>query len=162
MSDLKFSRDFKNSLIQKYYARGDRTVEEICKEVGATSKSLYNWLRSTSKDGSVNQKKEKSPQDRTTEEKVQFVIAYFALDESERGGWLRQHGVSSHHLEKWREQMTRGFDRKQDKEERFQDKKTIKELERQIRRKDKALAEAAALIILKKKVDAIWGDREDD
>ena len=38
----------------------------------------------------------------------------------------------------------------------------IKELERELRRKDKALAETAALLVLKKKVQAIWGDEDDD
>ena len=40
--------------------------------------------------------------------------------------------------------------------------KRIKELERELRRKDKALAETAALLVLKKKAQAIWGDREDE
>jgi hypothetical protein len=42
------------------------------------------------------------------------------------------------------------------------DKKRIQQLEKELQRKEKALAEAAALLILRKKVQAIWGDKEDD
>jgi hypothetical protein len=42
------------------------------------------------------------------------------------------------------------------------DKKRIQQLEKELQRKEKALAEAAALLILRKKAQAIWGDREDD
>ncbi len=38
----------------------------------------------------------------------------------------------------------------------------MRELERQLRRKDKALAEAAALLVLQKKAQALWGDADDD
>ena len=42
------------------------------------------------------------------------------------------------------------------------DKKRIKHLERELKRKEKALAEVAALLVLQKKVQAIWGDPEED
>ena len=42
------------------------------------------------------------------------------------------------------------------------EQKRIRELEKELRRKEKALAETAALLVLKKKANAIWGDRGDD
>ena len=42
-----------------------------------------------------------------------------------------------------------------------EEKKRIKALERDLQRKEKALAEAAALLVLRKKAEAIWGDGED-
>jgi hypothetical protein len=53
----------------------------------------------------------------------------------------------------------------QAREQRHQskdDKKRIEQLEKELQRKEKALAEAAALLILRKKAQAIWGDKEDD
>jgi hypothetical protein len=43
-----------------------------------------------------------------------------------------------------------------------EDKRRIKQLEKELQRKEKALAEAAALLVLRKKVQAIWGEQEDD
>jgi hypothetical protein len=37
----------------------------------------------------------------------------------------------------------------------------VKQLKRDLHRKDKALAEVTALLILKKKTDLLWGDNED-
>ena len=41
------------------------------------------------------------------------------------------------------------------------ERQRVKELERELRRKEKALAETAALLVLRKKMEAIWGDGED-
>ncbi len=48
------------------------------------------------------------------------------------------------------------------KETRKADERRIKELERELRQKEKALAETAALLVLRKKAQAIWGEVEDD
>jgi hypothetical protein len=54
-------------------------------------------------------------------------------------------------------------DRARDQREQSKtDRKRIKQLEKELLRKEKALAEAAALIILRKKAQAIWGDPEED
>ena len=103
----------------------------------------------------------KQSKDLTPKEKIELVIAYFALDEAERGGWLRQHGLHSHQIEQWQKQMAQGLETKKDPA-RASDKQKIKELERQLARKEKALAEAAALLVLKKKADALWGSEEDE
>ena len=42
------------------------------------------------------------------------------------------------------------------------DQKQIKQLKQEIKRKDKALAEAAAILILRKKLNALWGEDEDE
>jgi hypothetical protein len=48
------------------------------------------------------------------------------------------------------------------REQSKEDKKRIRQLEKELHRKEKALAEAAALLVLRKKVQAIWGDKEED
>jgi len=90
-------------------------------------------------------------------------VKYENLDEEQRGIYLREKGLHSVHQERWqqefveiyasRKKKTRGGDPRQ---------KRIKELEGDLRRKDKALAETAALLVLKKKAQAIWGDPEDE
>jgi transposase-like protein len=78
------------------------------------------------------------------------------LSGEELGAYLRREGVHPDQLAIWRRALQDGYD--QDKAT----KRYIGQLEREIRRKDKALAEAAALALLKKKVDAIWGVEDDD
>jgi hypothetical protein len=51
---------------------------------------------------------------------------------------------------------------KAEREQARADKKRIAELERELRRKDKALAETAAILVLRKKMNAFWGNDSED
>ncbi len=51
---------------------------------------------------------------------------------------------------------------RQEREQAKADKKRIKELERELKRKDKALAEAAAILVLRKKFNAYWSDDSEE
>ena len=104
--------------------------------------------------------KERRPQDWTAEEKLNAILEYEKLNEEERGKYLRERGLHSIHIERWKEAIIEGLKssklNKKDSRE-----KRIKELEKELRRKDKALAETAALLVLKKKAQDIWGEPED-
>ena len=45
---------------------------------------------------------------------------------------------------------------------RAQDQREIKRLQKELRKKEKALAEAAALLLVTKKMQALWGEAEED
>jgi transposase-like protein len=105
----------------------------------------------------------RSPKDWSSEEKLKAVLEADALAEDELGAFLRSKGLHKAHLDQWRSQMLEGL------QNGFPSKKTrrrdagakrIRALEKEIHRKDKALAETAALLVLKKKVQEIWGDEE--
>ncbi len=87
-----------------------------------------------------------------------------SLDDEQLGAFLRKKGLHKTHLEQWRLQMLdglqNGFSQKSAKQKKA-DAKRIRTLEKEINRKDKALAETAALLVLKKKVQEIWGDEDD-
>ena len=102
----------------------------------------------------------KRPQNWTAEEKMQAVMAYDGMDESERGLYLRGHGLYSVDIERWRDEMLQALSQKPKKGDPKD--KRIKNLESELRRKEKALAETAALLVLKKKAQAIWGDDEEE
>ena len=82
-----------------------------------------------------------------------------ALGDEELGAFLRRHGLHEAELEEWRAAALAGLG---DGGGPRNEGKRVRELEREVRRKDKALAEAAALLVLQKKVQAIWGDGDDD
>lgn len=87
-----------------------------------------------------------------------------ALDEEQLGAFLREKGLHLTHLEQWRMQMLDGLQNGSSKKRirgKKDDTKRIRALEKELRRKDKALAETAVLLVLKKKVQEIWGDEDD-
>jgi transposase-like protein len=101
----------------------------------------------------------KRPQDWSAEEKLAAVLEAASLSEDELGVFLRSRGLHDAQLQQWRDQMLIGLEPKPFKRA---ETKRIQELEKELRRKDKALAETAALLVLKKKAQAIWGDEDDD
>ena len=102
----------------------------------------------------------KRPQNWTAEEKMRAVIEYEGMDEQERGRYLREKGLYSVDIERWLEEMRRALSKKPKKGDPKE--KRIRQLEGELRRKEKALAETAALLVLKKKAQEIWGDSEDE
>lgn len=156
----EYSAEFKNAIIEKILNRGPRTISEICSEAGVKYSTVDNWIRRDKSEGMKKQKKIKSW---NPEEKLQALMETSSLSEFELGVYLRSQGLFSSQLEAWKKEFLSSVvsDRKIKvvKDERDQ---KIKSLEQEILRKDKALAEATALLILQKKVNLIWGNSDED
>lgn len=88
------------------------------------------------------------------------------MDEATRSAWCREHGVYPQELAAWRASATQALaepeEQRASPKETASDRRRIKELERELRRKDKALAETAALLVLSKKLEAIFHKGEDE
>ena len=93
-----------------------------------------------------------------------MVVETAALSEAERGEYCRKRGLYPEQLQAWRRacaQANAAPVTPRATPAKLSDKRRVQELERELRRKDKALAETAALLVLRKKADAIWGKDED-
>ena len=106
----------------------------------------------------------KRPQDWTPEERLALVMEAAALDDQAVGELLRRSGLRSTHLKEWRRAALEalGDGQKKYKGKRSPEARRIRSLEAELRRKEKALAEAAALLVLQKKMQDYWEGREDD
>jgi len=103
------------------------------------------------------------PKDRAAQEKLRILIQAGALSGEELGGFLRREGIHEADLERWRESSLEGLSGSLvAKSEVDRASKKVRKLEHELHRKDKALAEAAALLVLQKKLRAMWEDGEDD
>jgi transposase len=102
------------------------------------------------------------PQDWSPEEKLRVVVESRSLSDEELGSFLRKEGLHQAQLEEWSATAHSSLQVRKGPKKPSAESKRIRELERELRRKEKALAEAAALLILKKKAQAIWGDEDDD
>lgn len=155
-----FTEEFKRATVQKYLSRGSRSVEEICIEAGIANPTLYQWARKYAITPGMNIKNRR-PQDWSAEEKINACIEYEKLSEDLRGEFLRSKGIHKEHLAEWKlswvEALSSPRDQRASRAEVLEASRKIKELERELYRKDKALAETTALLVLKKKADLIWG-----
>ena len=103
----------------------------------------------------------------SVQDKLAVVTARAALNALELSEYCREKGLYPEQVVSWREAALTGYGREDDMKQqqtssRKEDRRKIKKLEAELRRKDKALAETAALLVLSKKSRAIWGDPEDD
>ncbi len=99
------------------------------------------------------------PEDWSAEERLRVVMEASGLRDEELGTFLRREGIHEATLAEWKATMLEALG---PQKKVSSDTKRVRELERQLRRKDRALAETAALLVLQKKVQAIWGDEDDD
>ena len=155
---------FRKAAVEKFQRRGSRTVEEVAGVLGVSSWSLYQWSKRYGKvEGMKNNRR---PADRSVQEKLKAVIEFEGLGGEKQGEYLRREGLHSEHIAGWKRSMEAGLESGSssltaaNRSEWAQDKKKIKELERDLHRKDRALAETTALLVLKKKADLIWGSGE--
>ncbi len=161
---MRYSQGFKESILKKVLPPEGRSVAEVSKETGVAAWSIYQWKREAREGKLTTDNASVRPGDRNPAEKLHLLIEGNAVEEAQRGEWLREHGMHSQHLAEW-EQELRDIVTDKDqqlRQELAETKKKLKEKERELARKEKALAEMAALLTLKKKADAIWGDDEED
>jgi transposase-like protein len=99
----------------------------------------------------------------TAAARLQAVIVTAAMDEATRSAWCREQGLYPAELDAWKQDAIAGLGepRAASAMEARQDRRRVKELERELHRKDKALAETAALLVLSKKLSAVFPQGED-
>ena len=94
------------------------------------------------------------------------MIATAAMDEAQRSAWCREKGVFPSDLAQWRESAISALAQPEEArataQETRADRRRIKELEKDLRRKEKALAETTALLVLRKKLEAIFQEGGDE
>jgi transposase len=105
---------------------------------------------------------QRGPEDWSAEEKLEALLNYAKLAEEQKGAFLREKGLHEAHLGRWKTELIEGLKLKPfGGGKKDPQQKRIAALEKELRRKEAALAEAVALLVLKKKADAIWGESED-
>lgn len=142
-------------------------VSALAKETGITEQTLYTWRRQLKNLGKPVPGDGKNPEGWSSEDKFAVVLETAALNEAELAEYCRRKGLYAEQIAAWRQacltanasaaELTRS-----QREQAKEDRKRIRQLEKELQRKEKALAEAAALLVLRKKVQAIWGDKEED
>lgn len=157
-SRQQYSEEFKDAIVTKIVNRGSSSVLEVCAREGIKASSVYRWMR---RDNVGGMKTKHASKSWTASQKFQAVSETFSTSDAETGLYLRREGLYSHQVEEWRGQVLASLEPtpKRPAAKDVRDDR-IKELEREILRKDRALAEASALLILQKKVNLIWGDED--
>lgn len=156
-----YSDEFKDAIRLKLLNRSGKSMHEVCEEEGVKYSTAFNWVHGRGKSDVM--KKQKVTGKYSAEQKLKILMETGSLSEAELGVYLRTAGLFSAQLAEWKKQflLSMAAPKKTNAKKDNRDKK-IKSLEKNLLRKDKALAEASALLILQKKVNLIWGESEED
>ena len=167
-----YSPDFRKDMILKLTSPRGPSINELAAKAGVAESTLSRWLReattvrrtmSDEQQSGGRPPRARRPEDVSPEDKLRILREAARLDGSELGAFLRREGVHEADLERWRSMADEAaLAALAGRRQRSAEQKRLRKLESELRRKDKALAEAAALLVLEKKIQALWGDREDD
>lgn len=163
---MKYSQGFRNGVLRKVLPPENRSVYSVAKEVGISPITIQSWMAKL-KEGTLDFEREGSevtPSGRSASEKLRLLLESKTKDEQELGEWLRQRGLHSEHLPLWEQELEKIVTDKQQevKDEITALKKENKRLQKEAVRNQKAMAEALALLTLKRKAEALFNSGEED
>ncbi len=163
----RYSIEFKESVVKKMMPPNATSVRAVCEETGVSAVTLYKWRTEFRNKGFAVPGDQSRPDSWAAQDKLAVVTETAALNALELSKYCREKGLYPEQVVSWRDAALKGYAldeqmQQQQTSTRKEDRRKIKTLEAELRRKDKALAETAALLVLSKKSRAIWGDPEDD
>lgn len=146
----RYSNGFKESVLKKVFSREDQSIAAISRETGINLPTLYSWIQKAkvSPLTTSNSSHSFSP-----EEKLQLVFQSEQLTGEPLGQFLREKGIFTHQLQAWKKEMLEALSDKPKSKKKDPKDQKIAQLEKEIRLKDKTLAEASVLLLIKKKVE---------
>ena len=163
MVDMKhYSAERKAAAVQKMLPPLNLSVAELAQQEGISDGTLYHWRKQAMARGEMSAVNKKGAEGWSAESKLAAVVETALLSEVELSEYCREKGLYRDQVKAWKQacivgQQTATQQKQTAGAQARADQKRIRELERELRRKDKALAEAAALLVLRKKLDALWG-----
>ena len=158
-----YSEEFKEKLVREMMSPGGRSVSEIHRASGISENTLYSWKNKYGVEQEAEPGRAGKPENWDGERKLLVLTETAGLNEQELSEYCRENGLYVEQIERWREPAIAGTESgslltKGQRQEWQRDKKRLCNIEKELRRKEKALAEAAALLVLEKKAQVIWRD----
>ncbi len=164
---VRYTQERKAEIIKRMMPPNNESVAQISKEEGISEVTLYKWRKEARVAGSATPGNGQTSDKWSSQDKFLIVMETFAMNELELAEYCRKKGLYREQIEAWKsvclQANGQAFDQaKQLNVQLKEEQKRAKALEKDLQKKEKALAEAAALLLLRKKAQAIWGDDEDE
>ncbi|WP_456294472.1 IS3 family transposase [Vibrio renipiscarius] len=160
----RYSQERKEAVLKKLLPPHSRSVAEVAKEEGISDATLYYWRKQLRESGAVVPNSHTPSEHWSAQTKLAIVAATFSMTENELSQYCRENGLYPEEVQQWRSECIQGFMSSKEREAEAKkqakaDKHEIKELKKELRFKEKALAETAALLVLRKKLRGLLRGR---
>jgi hypothetical protein len=163
---IRYTEEKKAAVLKRMMPPERCSVSKLSTELGISESCLYYWQMKARQKGTLMPDSKQPPEQWSSVSKFTVVLETARMSEVELSAWCRQKGLYVEQVKMWR-QICEDANQRAEKmgidsrKESKNDKQRIQALERELQRKEKALAEAAALLILRKKLDAFYSEAED-
>ena len=160
----RYSAQIRNTILKKLLPPENRTAASLAREYNISVTTIYGW-KAKMKHGTLHgEDGVLSNRERSLAETLMVLLESRTIDDGRMGQWLREQGLHSQHLIVWEQEVKDALTKREQeiREELKAAKKKIREQERELARKDKALAEAAIIITTQKKTFALLQELKDD
>jgi len=163
----RYSAERREAVLRKMMPPMNRPIAQLHRETGIPEATLYNWRMQAKQEGRVVPGDGKNPETWSSADKFAVVLETAAFNAAELAEYCRKKGLFVEQVTAWRKACEQANDDPRGqtntlREEIKAERKRTRGLERELRRKEKALAETAALLTLRKKAAAIWGTEDED
>ena len=162
---IRYSEEKKAAILKRMLPPERSSIAKLSVELGVSESCLYNWRLKAQKAGALVPHSKQPPEQWSSANKFTVVLETARLNEAELSAYCRQKGLFVEQVKTWRLACETANDRTdhlgiEARKASKADQKRIRDLERELQRKEKALAEAAALLILRKKLEAFYQEAE--
>jgi len=162
----RYTKEMKEVIVQRMMPPNNEKIRAISKELGITEATLYKWRKEARMKGNATPGDGQVSEKWSSQDKFLVVLETYTMNEAELGEYCRKKGLYKEQIKGWQATCLNANGSelnltKQLNQELKEEKEKTKLAEKDLSRKEKALAEAASLLLLRKKAQAIWGDQED-
>ena len=164
-SKNRYSEEIKKEILERVIGSKKENINKVSIDEKINKGTIYKWIKEAGiKEGVSNLR---LTGNWTSEDKFHMVLEAASLTEQELGEYCRRKGIYTVDIKAWKAQCINANnssmeDPKKLKADLKEEKDKNRRIEKELRFKEKALAETAALLVLRKNVHAIWGDQEEE
>ena len=159
---MNYSPELKDALLRRMLPPNNESITKISREEGISEQTLRNWRDKARREGYAASGTDAIPDNWSTQDKFLIVVETASMNETELAEYARKKGLYVEQIKAWKDACMNANggvakDASLLNRELKDSEKERRKLEKELQRKEKALAEAAALLVLSKKANAIWG-----
>jgi len=166
MANHTVAAELKEKAIMRLMPPYNWMLRQVADEIGAGVSTVWQWRKQLEMEGLIAQK-EDTADERSPEQIFTIILETAPFSEHQLAEYCREKGLYVDQVKQWMQNciganQPASRQRAEAEKQTRADKSRIRVLEKELRRKDKALAETAALLVLQKKLDALWEDEEEN
>lgn len=158
-----YSKELRDAVLRRVLPPQHDSISKVAAEEGISGQTIRNWISKAREASSTAADVSTQSEKWSSQDKFCIVIETAGMTDTELAEYAGEKGLSADEINAWREACMNANGGSASETARLQREnreRKLRSTERELARKEKVLAEVAALLVLGKKAGAVWGDQE--